>query len=64
MASLTPTQQAWRGRVEAGLRIVAPALDLLLAAGDRLARIVEPADTWEPPVRTGDGRVRRPLRND
>jgi hypothetical protein len=51
MAPPTPTQQAWRGRVETGLRIVAPALDLLLAAGDRLARVVEPDDTWEPPVR-------------
>jgi hypothetical protein len=63
MAALTPTQLAWRGRVETGLRIAAPALDLLLAAGDRLARLVEPADTWEPPVRpTGNGRVpsRRP----
>ena len=53
MAPPTPTQQAWRGRVETGLRIVAPALDLLLAAGDRLARLVEPDDTWEPPARLG-----------
>ena len=53
MAPPTPTQQAWQGRVETGLRIVAPALDLLLAAGDRLARVVEPDDTWEPPVRPG-----------
>jgi hypothetical protein len=53
MAPPTPTQQTWRGRVETGLRIVAPALDLLLAAGDRLARVVEPDDTWEPPVRPG-----------
>ena len=50
--------------MEAGLRIVAPALDLLLAAGDRLARIVEPADSWDPPVRTGNGRVARPLQKD
>jgi hypothetical protein len=56
MAPPTPTQQAWRGRVETGLRIVAPALDLLLAAGDRLARLVESGDTWEPPVRPGLGR--------
>ena len=53
MAPPTPTQQAWRGRVETGLRIVAPALDLLLAAGDRLARLVDSDDTWEPPVRPG-----------
>ena len=31
----TPTQLAWRGRIEAVLRIAAPALDLVLAAGDR-----------------------------
>jgi hypothetical protein len=37
----TPTQLAWRGRIEAVLRIAAPALDLLLAAGDRVSRIVE-----------------------
>jgi hypothetical protein len=55
MAPPTPTQMAWRGRVETGLRIVSPALDLLLAAGDRLARLVEPDDTWEPPVRPGLG---------
>lgn len=62
MAPLTRTQLAWRARVETGLRIVSPALDLLLAAGDRLARIVEPNDTWEPPVRTGNGRVGTPRR--
>lgn len=46
----TPTQLAWRGRIEAALRIAAPALDLVLAAGDRLSRIVE-RDELEPPVR-------------
>ena len=55
MAPPTPTQLAWQGRVETGLRIVAPALDLLLADGDRLPRLVEPDDTWEPPVRPGRG---------
>jgi len=37
----TPTQLVWRGRNEAVLRIAAPALDLVLAAGDRLSRVVE-----------------------
>ena len=37
----TPTQLVWRGRIEAVLRIAAPALDLVLAAGDRLSRVVE-----------------------
>jgi hypothetical protein len=46
----TPTQLAWRGRIEAVLRIAAPALDLVLAAGDRLSRIVE-REELEPPAR-------------
>ncbi len=37
----TPTQLVWRGRIEAALRLAAPALDLLLTAGDRLSRAVE-----------------------
>jgi len=41
VAKLSPSQVRWRGRIEAGLRIVAPALDLMLAAGDRLSRMVE-----------------------
>jgi hypothetical protein len=45
----TPTQLAWRGRIEAVLRIAAPALDLVLAAGDRLSRVVE-RDEIEPPA--------------
>ena len=50
MATLSATQRAWRGRIEAGLRLVAPALDLVLAAGDRLSRAVERDDLdWVPP---------------
>ena len=41
MAQLSSSQLIWRGRIEAGLRIVAPALDLVLAAGDRLSRTVD-----------------------
>jgi hypothetical protein len=41
VAPPTPTQLAWRGRIEAGLRIAAPFLDLLLAAGDRISRAVD-----------------------
>lgn len=40
----SPRLLAWRGRIEAGLRLAAPALDLLLVAGDRVARTVEPDD--------------------
>lgn len=52
MATLTPEQRRWRGRVEAGLRIAEPALNLLLAAGERLSRVVERGeDDYYPPQR-------------
>lgn len=41
MAHLTPSQMVWRERIEAVLRLAAPALDLVLAAGDRLSRVVD-----------------------
>jgi hypothetical protein len=41
VAPPTPTQLAWRARIEAGLRVAAPFLDLLLAAGDRISRAVD-----------------------
>lgn len=50
MASASPTQLAWRARIEAVLGLVAPALDLVLAAGERISRAVEPDDLdWAPP---------------
>lgn len=50
MATLTPSQRAWRGRIEAVLHLAAPVLDLYLAAGDRLSRAVEREDLdWVPP---------------
>jgi hypothetical protein len=49
----TPTQLAWRGRIEAVLRIAAPALDLLLAAGDRVSRVVERDELDPAPVARG-----------
>ncbi len=44
MAPPSPTQLAWRGRIEAVLRVAAPALDLLLAVGDRVSRAVDRND--------------------
>lgn len=44
MAHLSHTQLLWRGRIESGLRIAAPFLDLLLATGDRVSRVLEPGD--------------------
>jgi hypothetical protein len=44
VAPPSPTQLQWRRRIESALRVAAPALDLLLAAGDRLSRAVDRAD--------------------
>jgi hypothetical protein len=49
VAPPTPTQLAWRGRIEAGLRIAAPFLDLLLIVGDRLSRAVDRDELDAPP---------------
>jgi hypothetical protein len=50
MAPPTPTQLAWRGRIEALIRLAQPGLDLLLATGERISRVVEPEDLdWTPP---------------
>ena len=50
MAVRTPSQLATRRRIETGIRLVAPFLDLLLAAGDRVSRVAgsDEADP-EPP---------------
>ena len=47
--SPSPTQLAWRGRIEAVLRVAEPALDALLAVGDRVSRVLEPGDADAPP---------------
>ena len=49
MASLSPREQAIRNRIEALIRLMEPGLDLLLAVGDRVSRLVERHDDWEPP---------------
>lgn len=52
MAPLTPDQLRRRERVEALIRVAAPALSLLLAAGERLSKLVEPEDQEYLPPRT------------
>ena len=53
MTPPTPAQVRTRQRVEGVIRLVAPALDLVLAAGDRLARLVESDDSeYYPPRAT------------
>jgi hypothetical protein len=52
---LTPAQQRMRGRFETLIGLAAPALDLLLAVGERISRIAEPEDTGYYPVRPPPG---------
>jgi hypothetical protein len=54
MAVLSPDQLRTRRRIESLIRVMAPALDVLLAAGDRVSRAVARNDIeYYPP------RVRR-----
>lgn len=53
MSELTPTQRRVRERVEGLISAASPLLDLLLATGDRISRIVEPEDHEYYPVRAG-----------
>lgn len=56
MAALTPAQQARRARIEGLIGLAAPVLDLVLAVGDRVSRIVGPDE--EPlPIRPASERV-------
>jgi hypothetical protein len=52
VANLTPEQRRTRDRVETVIRLMAPGLNLVLAAGERLSRIVEPEDAEYYPVRS------------
>ena len=62
MAPLTPSQARTRERVETLIGLMAPALTVVLAAGDRVSRIVQPEDHEYYPARAlGD---RDPLPDD
>ena len=52
MAQLTPDQLRTRERFESVIRLAAPALNIVLAAGERLSRLVEPDDPDYYPPRT------------
>ena len=55
MTQLTPDQRRTRERFESVIRLAAPALNLVLAAGERLSRMVEPDDPdYYPPRVTQD----------
>jgi hypothetical protein len=50
MAPMTPDQLRTRQRVEGLIKLMAPALDVMLAVGERVSRIVEPEDVeYYPP---------------
>ena len=48
---LTPDQQRRRARIERGIRLAAPALDLVLWAGDRFSRVIGREDPGYEPAR-------------
>ena len=52
---MTPEQLRTRARVESVIRIVAPALNLVLAVGERVSKIVEPEDHEYHPPRSRTG---------
>jgi hypothetical protein len=51
VSQLTPDQMRTRERFESLIRVMAPALNVVLAAGERLSRIVEPDDPEYYPAR-------------
>jgi hypothetical protein len=51
--ALTPEQRRRRDQVETLIRLMAPGLNLLLAAGERLSRLVAAEDDEYYPVRSG-----------
>jgi hypothetical protein len=51
VAPLTPAQERTRERVETLIGLMAPALTVVLAAGDRISRIVAPEDPEYYPAR-------------
>ena len=56
MAQLTPGQVRMRERFESVIRLAAPGLNLVLAAGERLSRLVEPDDPDYYPPRSAPDR--------
>ena len=47
---MTPDQLRTRQRIEGVIRLMSPTLDVVLAVGERISRIVEPEDVeFYPP---------------
>jgi hypothetical protein len=60
MTQLTANQRRTRARVETLIRLMSPGLNLVLAVGERISRIVEPDDPEYYPPRTGQVEPPRP----
>jgi hypothetical protein len=50
MSGITPRQRRVRERIERRIGVASPVLDHVLAAGDRVSRIVSPEDHEQYPV--------------
>jgi hypothetical protein len=50
----TPAQRIWQGRFEALIGLAAPALDLVLSAGDRASRLLLRDDADYYPIRPAE----------
>ncbi len=64
MARLSPRQLTIRRRVERLIGLIAPGLDIVLAAGDRISRLSgpDPADEFSPrPLTADDSRRVTPI---
>ena len=61
MARRTPRQLANRRRVEAVIGLAAPLLDVVLFAGERVARVAGRNDVDPEPPRLGRRETRTPL---
>jgi hypothetical protein len=48
---ITPQQRSWQRRFESLIGLAAPALDLLLATGERASRVLQPGDDDYYPIR-------------
>jgi hypothetical protein len=50
MAPMTPSQLQTRRRIEGVIRLMSPMLDVVLAVGERVSKVVEPEDSdYYPP---------------
>jgi hypothetical protein len=48
---ITPGQRTWQRRFEGLIGLATPALDLLLTAGERASRVLQPGDSDYYPIR-------------